>query len=72
MELQQYEKAIYFTNIGLSIADKNIKTVDINDLVGLYFNSGVLYSRVEDYSKARIYFEKVESIYATKPAGLII
>ncbi len=63
IELQEYEKSINLANIALSIADINHKTTDLPELGDLYNNLGVLYSRLADFTKAKIYLDQAESIY---------
>jgi CHAT domain-containing protein/tetratricopeptide (TPR) repeat protein len=62
-DLTEYEKAITNSNIALAIANSNIKTVSPIVLADLYFNMGVCCNRLADFSKAKIYFDKTESIY---------
>ena len=63
IQLQEYEKAIYNSNLALTIADKNPGQVTPRTMADLYDNLGVCFSRLADFSKAKIYFEKSESIY---------
>jgi CHAT domain-containing protein len=62
-DLKEYEKAINNSNIALTIANNNIKTVSPSVFADLYFNLGVCSNRLADFSKAKIYFDKTESIY---------
>jgi CHAT domain-containing protein len=63
IELQNYEKAIYFSNLALQIVNANEDLVPQQDIANLYYNLGVCYISQVDFSKARIYLEKSESIY---------
>lgn len=63
IELQEYEKAINYSNIALTIANNNPGRVSPVILADLYNNLGVCYSRLADFSKAKIYLDKSESIY---------
>jgi CHAT domain-containing protein len=63
IELQDYEKSISYSNLALSISDKNPGQVSPGTIANLYNNLGVCYSRLADFTKAKIYFEKSESIY---------
>jgi CHAT domain-containing protein/tetratricopeptide (TPR) repeat protein len=65
-ELKQYEKALAISNIALNIASGNSGIVHPSNFAKLYFCIGVCYSRLADYSKARIYLEKAESIYSSE------
>jgi len=65
--LQEYEQALAFSNIALSLTGKIPERVTPEILANLYSNIGVCYSMLSDFSKARIYFEKAESIYETEP-----
>jgi CHAT domain-containing protein len=62
-DLKEYEKAITNSNIALTIANQNSKAISPTVLADLYFNLGVCSYRLADYSKAKIYFDKTESIY---------
>jgi CHAT domain-containing protein/tetratricopeptide (TPR) repeat protein len=61
IELKEYEKAINYSNITLSMANKNPNTSPVYFSM-IYHNLGVCYSRLADHSKAKIYFEKAETI----------
>jgi CHAT domain-containing protein len=61
--LQDYEKALEYSKIALNISGNNPGLVDITSLTGFYSNIGVLYIRLADYSKAKVYLEKAELIY---------
>ncbi|MEI8225388.1 MAG: CHAT domain-containing tetratricopeptide repeat protein [Bacteroidota bacterium] len=63
IELQEYEKSLNFANIALSIANSNMEVTNSSDMVNLYNNLGVLYIYLADFSKAKIYLDKSESIY---------
>jgi CHAT domain-containing protein len=61
--LQDYEKAITFSNIALNIINSKPDSVPFYTLADLYSNFGVLYARLADYSKAKIFLDKAELIY---------
>jgi len=63
IELQEYEKAINYSNIALTIANSNIDRVSPVMRANLYNNLGVCYNRLADFSKAKIYLDKSESIF---------
>jgi CHAT domain-containing protein len=63
IELHEYEKAQEYIKIVLTISGGNPGSVDMEDLASVYSNLGVLYLSLADYSKAKIYLEKTESIY---------
>jgi len=65
--LQEYEEALAFSNIALSLTEKIPDRVTPEILANMYSNIGVCYSILADFSKARIYFEKAESIFETEP-----
>jgi CHAT domain-containing protein/tetratricopeptide (TPR) repeat protein len=60
--LQEYEKSLGYAKIALEISNNNPGSSDATDQADLYNNLGVLYMRLADYSKARLYLEKSESI----------
>ncbi len=62
MGLQEYEKSLSYAKIALEIANNNPGNSDATDQADLYNNLGVLYMRLADYSKAKVYLEKSESI----------
>jgi CHAT domain-containing protein len=70
IELQEYEKAIYYSNIALKIANNSPALVSPGTLADLYYNLGVCFSRLADFSKAKIYFDKSESIYKNSKLSL--
>jgi CHAT domain-containing protein/tetratricopeptide (TPR) repeat protein len=63
IDLQEYEKAIFYANIALPIANNNPDRITPSILADLYSNLGVCYSRLSDFSKAIIFLDKSESIY---------
>jgi CHAT domain-containing protein/tetratricopeptide (TPR) repeat protein len=67
IELQEYEQALAYSNIALALTEKIPERVTPEILAGMYSNIGVCYSMLADFSKARIYFEKAESIFETEP-----
>ena len=70
IELQEYEKAINYSNIALNLAAKNVGVVPGADIADIYNNLGVCYTRLADFSKAKIYLEKAESTYRNNHLGL--
>jgi CHAT domain-containing protein len=70
IELQEYEKAISYANIALTIANNNPDRVSPLTLADLYNNMGSCWSRLADFSKAKIYLDKSESIYLSKKLDL--
>jgi CHAT domain-containing protein len=63
IELQEYEKSLNFANMALSIATNKMTSENSLDMANLYNNLGGLNIRLADYTKAKIYLEKSESIY---------
>jgi CHAT domain-containing protein len=63
IELQQYEEALNYASMALTIVGKNPGSVSEATLGDLYYNMGVCYTRLVDYSKAKIYLEQSENIY---------
>jgi len=63
VDLKEYEKALSYSNIALTIANKNANKVPPSILADLYHNLAVCYNRLGDFSKAKIYFDKTELIY---------
>ncbi len=68
--LQEYEKAINNSNIALKIAGNNPESVSSSVLADIYSNMGVCYTRMADFSKAKIYQDKSESIKRQVNTGL--
>jgi CHAT domain-containing protein/tetratricopeptide (TPR) repeat protein len=68
--LQEYEKALESSNKALVLAMNNPESTDINNLATLYNNLGVLYLRQADYTKAKVYLEKSESIHIRNRFGI--
>jgi CHAT domain-containing protein/tetratricopeptide (TPR) repeat protein len=62
-EKKEYEKAISNSNIALTLANRNREKVSASIFSDLYYALGVCYSRIGDFSEAKIYFDKTESIY---------
>lgn len=62
-QLQEYEKAIYYSNIALAIGNNNPDMVSMSLMADIYNNLGVCYTRIADYTKANVFLEKAESIY---------
>jgi CHAT domain-containing protein/tetratricopeptide (TPR) repeat protein len=67
--LQEYEKAIDYSNIALTIGNNKPDSVSPAIMADLYYNLGVCYTRLADFSKAKIYLDKSESIYKTNHLG---
>src|SRR5450759_1571864 len=63
IEVKEYEKAISNSNIALTLANKNPEGTPPLILATVYHNLSVCYSRQGDFSKAKIYLDKTESIY---------
>jgi CHAT domain-containing protein len=63
IETQQNEKSISSINSALLIAGSKPDSVSASTLGNLYSSLGVCYSRLADFSKARLYFEKSLSVY---------
>jgi CHAT domain-containing protein len=61
--LQEYNKSLEYSKIVLAISGSNPGSVDMKDMASVYNNLGVLYMSLADYSKAKMYLEKTESIY---------
>ncbi|MCX6254103.1 MAG: tetratricopeptide repeat protein, partial [Bacteroidia bacterium] len=61
--LQEYEKAINYSNIALTIGKNNPDSVSPVIMADMYNNLGVCFIRLADFSKAKIYLDKSESIY---------
>ncbi|HKK42385.1 MAG TPA: CHAT domain-containing tetratricopeptide repeat protein, partial [Bacteroidales bacterium] len=62
IQLKEYKRALSYLNEALGIVDANPGQVGFNTLADLYSNYGVVYARLADYSKARVYFDKAEQI----------
>jgi CHAT domain-containing protein len=65
VEQKKYEKALDNSNTALTIANKYPGKVSPAVMADLYYNLGVCYDRLADFSKAKIYLDKTESIYKT-------
>jgi CHAT domain-containing protein len=63
IEQKEYEKAITNSNIALAIASNNITQIPPSVMAVLYYDLGVCSDRLADFSKAKIYFDKTESIF---------
>jgi CHAT domain-containing protein len=62
-DLKEYEKAISNSSIALNIANSNPGKVSPSTVADLYYSLGVCYIRLADFSKAKIYLDKTESIF---------
>ena len=65
MELQEYESAISYASSAQDIIKINESALHEDELSNLYATVGTCYGRMSDYAKARIYFEKAESVLNT-------
>jgi CHAT domain-containing protein len=65
IEFKDYDRSLEFSNLALDIADKSNSDINPYDLADLYNNIGVVYMYKVDFSKAKMYFDKAESIYKT-------
>ncbi len=63
IQLKEYDRAVSFLNISLKIAAENPVEVDRKKLADLYSNYGVVYARLADFTKAKIYFDKAEQVW---------
>ncbi len=66
ISLQDYDKAITFSNIALNITNSKPDSVPFYTLAELYSNFGVLYAKLADYSKAKMFLDKAELIYSNR------
>lgn len=71
IELQDYEKALQYSDIALKMADQNTGKVTMTALADLYSNMGVCYIMLADFSKAKIYLEKCESLVGPEYPGYL-
>ncbi len=62
IDQKEYEKAITNSNIALEIANKHFRTTPKSIIASFYYDLGVCYSGLADFSKAKIYFDKTESV----------
>jgi CHAT domain-containing protein/tetratricopeptide (TPR) repeat protein len=62
IDQKEYEKAISNSNIAIAIANKHFNTISLSIIAPFYYDLGVCYDRLADFSKAKIYFDKTESI----------
>jgi CHAT domain-containing protein/tetratricopeptide (TPR) repeat protein len=62
-ELQEYEKALNYSSLALAIANNHPDSISHEAMAGLYESLGVCYTRLADFSKAKIYLDKAESFY---------
>jgi CHAT domain-containing protein/Tfp pilus assembly protein PilF len=63
VEVREYQDALLNANIALAIANKYPDSATPTTIAAFYNNMGVCYSKLGDFSKAKIYFDKTESIY---------
>lgn len=62
IEMNEYEKALASSNSAISIINHNPGKVSPSIQAGIYINVGVCYVRLGNFSKAKIYYDKAESI----------
>jgi CHAT domain-containing protein len=67
VELKESEKAIAASNLALEIADAKPDSVPVSVVGIIYENVGVCYHRMGNFSKAKIYYEKAESVFSKTP-----
>ncbi|MCJ7449567.1 MAG: CHAT domain-containing protein [Bacteroidales bacterium] len=65
IELQEYESTISYASSAQDIVKINKIALHEDELSNLYATVGTCYGRMSDYAKARIYFEKAESVLNT-------
>ena len=70
IDLQEYEKSLDFANIALGIINKDPYSISSSDKANLYSNIGVIYMLLADYSKAKIYLDKAESVFKNRYFGV--
>jgi CHAT domain-containing protein/tetratricopeptide (TPR) repeat protein len=63
VEVREYQDALVNANIALAITNKFPDSAEPSTIATLYNNMGVCYSKLGDFSKAKVYFDKTESIY---------
>jgi CHAT domain-containing protein len=63
IELNEYEKALANSNNAINIVNHNPGKVSPLIQEGIYINVAVCYTRQGNFSKAKIYYDKAESIY---------
>ncbi len=63
LEMKDYEKSLTNMNIALRIVNENPGKTEPDFLALIYTNMGVIYSWLYDYTKAKIYYDKAESIF---------
>ena len=63
IDQKEYEKAITNSNIALAIANKHFNTTSLSIIASFYYDLGVCYDRLADFSKAKMYFDRTESIF---------
>ena len=62
-ELQEYEKALNYSSLALAIANNMPESISHEVTADLYESLGVCYARLADFSKAKIYLDKAESLF---------
>ena len=65
IDVKEYEKGISYSNTGIALATKNPENINPSVLAALYHNLSVCYSLQGDWTKAKLYLEKTESIYTS-------
>jgi CHAT domain-containing protein len=64
VELNDFEKAISTSNLAINIVNSNPDSIPPSTVAIIYENIGVCYHRMGNFSKARIYYDKAESIFS--------
>lgn len=62
IELQKYNEGIALSNKAIEFIGKNPVGDALNSLTYLYHNLGICYMRMSDFSNAKLYLEKAETI----------
>ncbi len=63
IEIHQHEIAISCLNTAMSIANTKTDSISPASIANLYDNLGASYSKLTDFVKAKIYYERALSIY---------
>ena len=62
-DMNMHERALSFSLRGISLAESNPYEVNLGDLTGFYYNSGVSYLNILDYSRAERNFNLAYGIF---------
>ncbi len=66
IELQEYDRAVSYGSEALALINRQVPGMfPVRDEMNLYYNLGVCYYRLSDYSKSVLYLEKAESLYSS-------